>query len=243
MVEGNFSPSTKNFSSPSPHQPPRGFQTWSITPQKRPRPCGLEHRPVDLARSGSSGRKASRCHLAWKRPSCSMGRRSGAKVPLRSSVRGLVPSLMNSNCRLRGEGHVPVAVVAFLGHAQREGAVEVRAGGRAEEIAERRPDAGLVLAVPRDLQHDVAQGLDLVLTVLELAADAESRDAQRPIEPSPRTGLPAQSSPSLAQLSRRPESRPERGRPWLRILLASSRAAFSSADNCRLNVGTCVPLG
>ena len=91
-VLGNFSPSMKNFSSPSPHQPPRGFHTCSITPTSRPRPVVLSS-VQSIPRSGSLGNKASRCHFAWNRPSVSIGRVSGAWAAQKLIFRALVPSL------------------------------------------------------------------------------------------------------------------------------------------------------
>jgi len=95
MVEGNFSPSTKNFSSPSPHQPPRGFQTWSMTPQNRPATLRLHHEPIGPTVLRQFDR-LSRCHFAWKWPRPSNGRSNGAWVISNSTVRAAVSSLTSS---------------------------------------------------------------------------------------------------------------------------------------------------
>jgi len=94
---------TKNFSSPSPHHPPRGFQTCSITPTKRPGPSAFTM-GQSIARSGSMGSSASRCHLAWNRANRSIGRESGASVTSKVTVRLVLPSLTSSSSALFANG-------------------------------------------------------------------------------------------------------------------------------------------
>src|ERR1035437_5940180 len=64
--------------------------------------------------------------------------------------------------RLLREGHVPVAVPpAILAHAHRQRVVAIHPGGGAKEITQWRPDAGCSLAVPFDLQGQLAQRFEV----------------------------------------------------------------------------------
>jgi len=47
-------------------------------------------------RSRSARSKTSRCHLAWKRASCAMGRESGAWLISKVAWRGVLPSFSSS---------------------------------------------------------------------------------------------------------------------------------------------------
>ena len=215
----------------------------SITPTNRPVPSVLRN-GQSIARSGSRGRNASRCHLAWKRPSFSIGRDKGAWTTSNFALCCILPSLINSTRASFAKGiyqlqyHQPSAPTPSgkEWYWLTPGAVPKKSPSGAHTLGVVSPSQLICRTSSRSMSRSPAAGGWSNLTRMPVKACGPFSRMTAVVLPAGAFTVLFHTSPPLLFS---PAPKPQ----LLRIALAPSSAASSAADSSRLKVGTCVPLG
>ena len=163
----------KNFSSPSPHQPPN-FQMCSVMPTYRPLAFHHQQRPIrppvaaftQEAFGIQTGKVVGMPRGVESEQPGRCGWFELDRLQLNFQLPRSFPVVGEGYLCPVGIGHIPVRVEGALDAAHRERFERVDPRRCCEEVAERRPDAGRGLAIPehgnRQLAEDVFLG-ELVL--------------------------------------------------------------------------------